>query len=142
MKTHFKPAPSSGRHHSAFLGVIIIAVSVGYFLIRSFKPHFTGRFIQQGNTGNAVTAVEMVLALFFMIFVAAAFYILALGRRRFDNRRFSPRNAKTAGATQVMSGQRTALRGQMMIFIAILLIVLALIGWMLARSALPSLFLK
>ena len=140
-KTGFKSVSTDGKHRSAILGVVIIIVSVGAFLIRSLQPPFTGHFMKWENPVKVLSVAEIVLTLVFLSIIPVVFYVFALGRRTINSERF-PAGAKTAGDTQLLKGQRAVLRVQMMVFIAILLIVFALIGWMFTHSALQSLFWK
>lgn len=127
------------KHRSTVLGVVIVIAVVGAYLIRSLLPLVTGHLMKQYDPRKVLTVAEMVLTLLFLSFIPVVFYLFAQGRRTINSERFPPTGAKVTRDTQLMKGHRAAIRGQMMVFIAILLIVLALIGWMFTHFAVQSL---
>ena len=138
-KTGFKPVSTDKKHRSTILGVVIIIVAVGFFLIRSLQPLFTGHLVKRENPVKILSVAEIVLTLLFLSIIPVVFYVFAWGRRTINSESFPHPGAKAIRDTQSMKGQRAALRGQMMVFIAVLLIVLALIGWMFTHYAVQSL---
>ena len=138
-KTGFKPVSTDRKHRSAILGVVIIIVSVGTFLIRSLQPLFTGHLMKRENPVKVLSVAEIVLTLVFLSIIPVVFYVFALGRRTINSESFPPPGAKIARDTQLLKEHRASIRGQMMVFIAVLLIVLALIGWMFTHFAVQSL---
>jgi len=118
-------------------GIIVIAV-LGALLIRSFLPLVTEHLVKQDNP-RKLTVIETVLTLIFLGFIPVVFYLFALGRRIIDSERFPSPGAKVTRDTQLLKGQKAVLRSQMMVFIAILLIVLALVGWMFTHFMIKSL---
>ncbi len=117
------------KNWSTVLGVVIVITVVGAYLIRSLLPLVTGHFMKQYDPRKIFTLVEMVLTLLFLSFIPIVFYLFSLGRGAIDSKSYLSPGVMDARNAQLLNGQRTVLRGQMMVFIAVLLILLALIGW-------------
>ncbi len=130
---------TDSKHRSTVLGVVIVIAVVGAYLIRSLLPLVTGHPMKQYDPRKVLTLAEMVLTLLFLSFIPVVFYMFAKGRRTIDSERYLSPGVMDSRDMQLLKGQRAVLRGQMMVFIAILLIVFALIGWMFTHFAVQSL---
>ena len=121
------------------LGVVLIVAVVGAFSLRLLLPLSIDYLMRQENPDRVFTAVEMMVTLIFLGCIPVVFYVFALGRRSINSERFLPSGKNSFRDAQPMKGHREVIRGQMMVFIAILLIVFAFLGWMYSRFFIQSL---
>lgn len=85
-------------------------------------------YLRRLDADTAILVIEMILVLIFLSVIPFAFYLLMIGRRIMKHERFTPPGMKVIRDTALIIGDKARLRGQVLVFLSVFLILIGFIG--------------
>ena len=115
------------RYRSKILVVFALLVLLGVAVIGWLLP-LGIEYLRRLDVETAILVIETILVLMFLGLVPFAFYLFMIGRRVIKHEGFPPPGMKVIRDTILITGDRARLRGQVLVFLSILLILIGIIG--------------
>ncbi len=137
-----KTTSTGNKSRSKILGYIILLAVAGITFIEKLLPAIVELLMKQKDSEGALNAIVTITSVVFLCSILLLFFLYTLTRRKMTHEQPTDRSAHGNHDTQSLRGQQAALKGQMMVFIVVVLIVTALIGWVVMHSATVSLYGK
>ena len=134
-----KTSKTGKKSQSTILGYIILLAVAGVVFIEWLLPAGVALLMKQEDTQGALSTIVAIMSVIFLCSIPLLFFMHALARRKIAEEQYPHRRAPANRDTQTLRGQQAVLRGQMMVFIVVVLIVLALVGWIVMNYAAVSL---
>ena len=85
-------------------------------------------YLRRLDAETAIFVIEMILVLIFLSVIPFAFYLFMIGRRIVKHERFPPPGTKVIRNTVLIMGDKARLRGQVLVFLSVVLVLIGLIG--------------
>ena len=121
------------------MGIIILLAVAGIATYEWLLPILAEYLVKQEGSETTLTIIETILTLVFLSFIPIMFYVFAVYRKKISREQYQPPGTKVNRATQQLKSQQEIMKSQMMVFIAVVMIILALVGWIVLRFAVESL---
>ena len=134
-----KTTKTGNKSRSTILGYIILLAVAGIAFIEKLLPAGVELLLKQEDTEGALSTIVTVMNVIFLCSIPLMFFLYALMRRKMAKEQYPHRRASANRDAQPLQGQQAVLRGQMMVFIVVVLIVIALVGWVATHYAAVSL---
>lgn len=115
------------KYRSKILVIFALLVLLGIGFIGWLLP-LGIEYLRRLDAETAILVIETILVLIFLGLVPFAFYLLMIGRRVIKHERFPPSGMKVIRDTILIKGDKARLRGQVLVFLSIFLILIGLIG--------------
>ena len=134
-----KTTNTGKKSRSTILGYIILLAVAGIAFIEKLLPAGVELLLKQEDTEGALSSIVTVMSVMFLCSIPLMFFLYALIRRKIAKEQYPHRRVHAKRDTQPLRGQQAVLRAQMMVFIVVVLIVIALVGWVATHYAAVSL---
>ncbi len=134
-----KTTKAGKKSRSTILGYIILLAVAGIAFIEKLLPAGVELLLKQKDTEGALSTIVAIMSVIFLCSIPLMFFLYALTRRKLAKEQYPHRRTLANRDEQPLNGQQAVLRGQMMVFIVVVLIVLALVGWVVMHYAAVSL---
>ncbi len=101
-----------------FLGVVFIGLVLPW----------AQEYLQRLDPLTALWVMKVVLIVMFLSIIPMALYLLAFGRKVLESARFPPPGVKVIKDIKIIEGEKARVRGRVLVFMSIILMILALFG--------------
>ena len=113
------------RHRRKFFVIYILLVSLGAVLFEWVVP-WGKEYLQRLDPETALSVVKIALVVMFLSIVPFGLYLWKFGRKVMEHQRFPPPGVKVIRDTRLIEGEKAKVRGQVMVVLALILIVVGL----------------
>ncbi len=107
--------------------ICVVLVFIGVVIIGWVLPGAQG-YLEGLEAQRALGIIKVALVVLFLSILPLAAYLFAIGRKMMKYERFPPTGMKVLGDTKVVEGEKVKFRGQVVVVLSLVLILLGLLG--------------